>query len=1253
MKWITDEDLKTWSRRTEARELFVDLVGDLIRATVADVRQFRFPGQSTGTIRGFDGDLETTDGVSRVPAGPSKWEFGTTPTGKAKAQADYDKRTSTTSEEVMAANAFVMLNLHSWDTPRDTLVDWLAQRNAENKWREVCFIDGTALVSWLEEKPAVAARYARNVLGKAPLNGALSTDEFWERYSSSFKTPLSEKVLLCGRENEAKQLLEVLSGSPQNFTLAADSAEEVIAFAVAVIRSAPDEVRKTLEARTMIVETFEAAQFLLGMKDMTFLIWKNAEGLAGSLGQRGPTLTAATGQHKRQGFPVLQRPTASAMAEAMESMSIDRQEGYELAFKCGRSLTILRRLMPAGGIAPLAEWQHMAESLKPALLAGGWTADSDLDKEVVASLAGGTDYVAVESPVRRTLNMSDAPFDKIDQVWQARAPVDAFPYYGPLVDENDLLRLKAAVVRVLGHQAAQPKAEEKFSFSYQAPADYSNWLRDGLAYTLMLFAVMPEVGGLNLSGTTPQRFVDDVVRSLPEFGRTHHWILKILPQLSVVAEAAPVPFLEALEKSLGGQAEDALGLFQEPDDNQYFLSATSPHVYVLWALEILAWNPAYLPRVAIILGKLAAIDPGKASKNGNRPLASLRTIFLPWLPNTDADLNRRFIALDGLIPLLPDVAWGLLLQLMPRSHDTSMPTAKPKLRDTTPLEPEQITFGLVWETENRLVDRALALANPDERRVVELVEHLGSLQPKNRNRLMTVFDASLRGQSDPEGGPLWHELRALAARHEAFPEADWTLKGSELESLKNLLNEHRPSDVVAQARHLFDDWLPPVRGSAEDPLEDVEVLRAAELRRVYASLGVPGLLRLAKAVKLPGQMGQAFNSLDLPYDAAAELIFDLMTAGGDCYNLACQISGGLRYRDGPAWVSYFSLFIAPHCKSASDRVWLLANWPNDSETWAFVRSLGTEEADAYWREVGTLPWNASQEDLQEAIKQLRQVGRSLTVLNTLHKRQDLLDSQTLLSLLDECASEIAKGGGASAMLSYAVSEVFTALSGRTDVTTLEVAQREYIYLPLIEDSVKGLSVHALLAKEPAEYVQIIKDVFVSKDEERDKEPTAEERAKAKLSYRLLKSFHTIPGDRDGVIDERALHAWVADVRRLAAECGRGDIADDFVGQLLAHSSPDAASGVWPPAEVASVLELIASEIVERGIEVERFNMRGVYTKAPNEGGRQERDLASRYRDWASQAISQRTAAMLERIAEGWEESAKRADIAAEQGKLKR
>lgn len=1255
MKWITDEDLRNWSRRTDARELFVDLVGDLIRATVADITKFRFPGQSAGTLRGFDGDLEvaSTAAVSRVPIGPSKWEFGTTPTGKAKAEQDYEKRTSNTPADVMAKNAFIMLNLHSWDTPKSPLVNWLEEKNAEDKWREVHFLDGTVLQKWLEEKPAVAARYARTVLGNAPRNGAMSTDEFWARYSGGFKPALTEAMLLAGRTEEAKQLLEVLKGAPQNFTIGAESAEEVVAFAVAVIRSAPVEIRRLLEAKTMVVETAEAAQFLNGMSGMVYLVWQGAEALAASLGQRGPTLTAATGiQRKRQGLMQLARPSSSAMAEAMLTMNIERHEAYELAQKCGRSLVILRRLNPAAGIDNPAEWGNYAKALKPALLAGGWTADSQLDREVVASL-GGSDYLTVERPVRETLSMSDPPFDKVEQVWQIRAAVDAFPYYGHLVDEEDLARLKAAAVKVFSHHVTKPSAEEMFSLDYRAQADYSSWLRDGLAYTLNLFAVMPKVGGLDFSGTTPQRFVDEVIRSLPEYAKSHRWILPILPQLTALAEAAPIPFLEALEKSLEGVNQDALNLFQESDGINFLSQQTSPHVYVLWALEALAWDPALLPRVTLALGKLAHIDPKTKSNNGNRPLESLRNIFLAWLPSTDADLNKRIKALDALIRALPDVAWELLLKLAPRSHDSSSSTARPKLRDTTPLNPEILTFGLVWKTEEKLLDRALRLANGNDERLLQLVENLASYRKESRTRLFRVIEESLSEPNTIEGNPLWHKLFRLVSRHEAFPSAEWSFKGEELEWLKGLVEQHRPTSPIVGARHLFDDWLPLLHTNVEAALKDIELRRGESLQLVYRQSGTDGLLQLVKTVSRPSQMGEAFAKLDWPFDEAAELMFRLIDEGGECNLLASIISGGLRARFSEEWANYYAAAILPRTKSKEDAVRLLANWPNNRLTWNFVDNVGQEFADTYWKEVGALPYSGTEHDWSFAIDRLRGVGCSLKVLTSLHNRVKDVPSTTLVELLDESVGEVFSGT-APTSLSYPLSIVFETLATRNDLPVVEVARREYLFLPLIEDSVKGLAVHRLLATDPTEYIAVLNSVFRAANAAPEENPSDEQRIRARMSFRLLRSFHSVPGEAaDGAIDESELRRWVFEVRALAEKSDRADIADQYIGHLLAHSKPEVDSEVWPQPAVAKLLDEISADEVETGIEVERVNMRGVYSRAFDEGGVQEREFAATYQRWAAETAFPRTEAMLERIAARWEADARRVDIEAEKEKLKR
>ena len=872
---------------------------------------------------------------------------------------------------------------------------------------------------------------------------------------------------------------------------------------------------------------------------------------------------------------------------------------------------------------------------------------------MVASL-GGSDYLSVERPVRSTLGMSDPPFDSVEDVWQVRAPVDAFPYYGHLVDAEDLIRLKAAVVTVLGHHVTPPSAEERFSLEYRAPTDYSIWLRDGLAQTLNLFAVLPELGELNLTGTTPQRYVDDVVRSLPHHAKSHRWILPILDQLSTVAEAAPIPFLDALEKSFEGANDHALCLFQESNENDALFHQTSPHVYVLWALEVIAWDPTHLSRVVLALGKLAQVDPNAYSNNGNRPLGSLRNIFLAWAPNTDADLSKRLKALDVLISELPDVAWNVLLAVAPRLHDIGSSSAKPKLRDTAPMNPEVITFGLVWDTYEQYLERTLPLAKGNDNRMVQLVEHLSSYRPQTRERLLKAFEEELSAPSPAEGRQLWHKLHAFVAQHESYSYTDWAIKEEQLAGIKRLVEQYKPSDLISQSRHLFDEWVPHLKKNVRPSMEEAEVVRAEALQNIYAAYGIEGLLKLAKTVKLPTQMGQGFESLTLPFNEIETLIFSLLEAGGECRNLACGISSVQRKKTPDSWAAYFEANILPKASTLKDAAWLLATWPESTSTWDFVARQGTEFSTTYWKNFGSLPYHGSETDLATAVTMLRSVGCSIRVITSLHQRIKDITSQTLLELLDESAKEISESGHAPSRLSYALGEIFEELSVRNDLPAVDVARREYIYLPLIEDSVKGLSVYKVLTADPSEYVEIIASVYSGKNEIRTENPTEEMRIKAGMSYRLLKAFHTVPGaDLDGIIDESILKDWVIKARSLARQRDRTEIVDEYIGQLLAHSKPAPEGGTWPQAAVANLIDEISSDAMDHGIEIERFNMRGVHWRGIGEGGGQERALAATYRSWARQTSSSRTTDLLERIALGWDADANREDIRAEQEMLKR
>lgn len=1250
MQWIDEKGLATWAGFLNAREMLTALLADLIRMTIDDASRFRFPSGEASQLRGWDGDLETTEARGLVPAGKSKWEFGTGP-GEKKATADYSKRTAQTPAAEMAENTLVLVNLGCWDTPTKKIPEWEDDRRNEGHWKDVRYLDGVALVQWLKDHPAIAARYARNVLKTAPQEGALSTDEYWDEFSTQFKPALSEKAVIADRQKEANALIARLGGPAESFLIGAETSEEVLAFAVAAIRSAEPELRKTLESRTLIVRTEAAARFLAMHSKMIFIATAAAESLVGVLGKNNPTLSAATGALAKRAW-TLKRPTASGMVPGFVEMGLDHGQAYELAHRCGRSLTILKRLIKN---VPVADpvWVNQAFALKPALLAGGWSSDLPADCDVLKELGGHPTYNALEGVLMPTLGLPDRPIDREADVWQVRAPVDAFFFYGHQLTEEDLSRLRAAIVLVFGKQPAQPSRDQKFNLAGAAPSDHSRWLRDGLAFTLLIIAALHDVADLHVRGKSPQQYVDEVVAALPEWGKSHRSILRLADQAALFAEAAPNPFLSALESILEGNPNEVAEVFESERDR--FFGPSSPHIQFLWALETLAWDPRYLRRAAVVLAKLGTLDPDPDSNYVNRPINSLRDIFLGWSPNTYAPLRHRIACLDAVLLACPDVGWQLLKKLLPRHLGSASPTRHPKLRDPAPEASEELTFGIVWDFEAAVVDRALVAAGIQEDRLGVFVEILGQLQSANREKVLAHLDGYLAAHSKAEGNPIWHSLKDEVTRNEFFGASDWAMSDTEIASVRSLVERHRPADPIVSDRHAFDDWTP--RIGKYDPKVDVMdgayTLRKDVLLRVLSRDGIGGILRLAKAVKLPEILGQTLADLPLSVDQMLELLRGALAPDlPRTFSYYVSKVGFDKY--GDRWKILLANHVLPKVPDGTAQAKLLLAWPQTKSTWAFVDSQGMEVHKQYWLLTRVLPREGPVDELLYAIDQLQRAERDLEVLCMLHDRIKELPSALLAALLKKGAAQLSDGiKRQGTMLSYYIGQALAELRTRSDVTKLEIARFEYTYLPLLRHEREPLTVYGLLSEDPDLFVEVLSHVFRSKNAPADQVITEEMKSRAENSYTLLAEFKRVPGLHDGKIHPAELWAWVERARSLLAANGLDEIGDQRIGHVLAHAPKDPDEPYWPPAAVCEVIEGVASIQIERGFAVECFNKRGVFRRAMYEGGDQERDLAKTYRGWSDAALEYpRTSAVLAEIADDWQHQADRVDVEAELRKLK-
>lgn len=1241
MKWITAGDLKQWAERIGARTDFPALIRDLIISSTSDISEIRFPAGDVGQVRGFDGVLEAADASTYVPAKKSIWEFGVSANPQTKFHSDYTKRVEEIDASERANLTFVFATPRTWDNPKIKLQDWLGKYIKKNDFADVRYIDGTQLEDWLEQQAAVGAKHARTVLGRVPQTGARSTDEFWNEYSNRFQPKLTEEVVLCARGLQAEQIVTHLMGKPGSLVFVGDGPDEVSAVSVAAIRQSESDRREFLEARTLIVDSDDAGREL-GIADRYgYIVSPSAHKVSGYLAGFGPTVGGMGFRPPSQRFDRLERPSTRDMSEALLTMGLTNDEASSLSVKSGRILTILERHAPAGAFES-PSWAEDGETLIPALLAGGWDSRNDGDKEVIAELGHGK-YHEVETKLRKFLDQHDSPLDREAGIWKLRAPVDGFVNLSSQLGEEHLSLLASVAIRVFSTEDSPSINEERFGVS---KAPYSSWLREGLANTLLMLATLCEETNLDV-GQDPVEYVNDLVASLPGLRDNYRMILSLERQLPVLMEASPDPLLSALEHILEGEPSKISAIFTE---STVFGAPHNNLPSLLWALEMLAWDPKHLMRVSLLLASMADIDPG--GKSGNRPINSLRDIFVAWSPGTNATLSMRLSVIDEISSRYVDTGWRLLSQLLPQMHDSKSSNQRPRFREAGASNREVLTHGIVRETYDAITDRVLSLVDEVPDRWNTVLESFTRFTPERRLQFLDMLERRTLNISVEEKKDFRQILKRLADRHKRFRDADWSLPDTELDRLSILIETLESSDPIDQVRELFDDWLPMRGTDYEVAQKQVEQRRQQAVEKIAQINGSASILKLVESVKMP-QLVAAAVAKGIPDKNIIRELLDHGVKTEATSEFASSLAGSLRWDIGEQFNKKFQEMASEMGWSNNAIADLMLGWPEGPTTWSLVDSLGGEAKQNFWRKRRSWRFEGKTEELEQLVSYFVAADRPGSAMEVIHGREDELDWSTISDLLGRRIEQINTSGFQNDLDGYYVEELFKQLRARNDVPRTELARWEYSYFPLLEYRDAELVIFDLMANDPEFYVSILSDVFVEDGTNPDEqETTEEERARGSASHSILIAFERTPGQIDGVVQQDSLNTWVDGMIAEATKVRRLNIVYSYIGRALAHSSEH--DNLWPQRPVAEVIERLKCNELEHGIIIERFNMRGVYSKDMFEGGREERDLAQRYREWANQtaAAHVRTKAMLNTIAEQWDKDAKQADEEAARDKLR-
>lgn len=1283
MPTVTAQDLEDWSPRLDARAHLPTLVRRLIFASVRPDQIVVPDAEGTG-LPGLDGILSSAAGARPyVPAGRSAWELKTSGDPQKELGKDFLKRTKQLSDADRAVTTIVLVTTRIWD--RASVDSWIARR-AGRGWAGIQVLTAEDLATWLAQCPGVLG-WLEQHCGRNPY-GQTALRDWWETWSDATEPGVPPALLLAGRAVEREGLLAGLAKAPSSQVLAAATEEEAIAFIAGSLlrpRQLPADEAQALGGEGVAIREAADASWLEAILERTIVVhdtsaWRSLAAHHEPLvlipaGTCEPTIDAAvrSGHHvviprsARPGDRSLPRLNRTEARDAWEHAGISWDESDELARAARRSLTSLRRRRGRAGHLRRPDWSSGTTSrlLAPLLLAGSWDARFAGDERFVLELADRQSLRTVDGDLAVIASEPDPPVRQSHGGWQFVDPVDAWDQLAPVLSKYDLDVLRRNAIDVLTYQdpTLELPTAERLAASVRGDLpspEYSQTLREGFAETIAILGAVREstpLPGGGTGGDLASRMVHDLLHGAP----AARWreVADLLPEL---AEAAPSTFLTVVEESLREASPPILTLFNEQADD-LGLTHHSAHTHLLWALEHLAFSPAHLSRVVVVLGLLTENDPG--GNLGNRPANSLNDILHPVFPQSAADRSSRAAAIDALRTGSPEASWQVLLRLIQNLEGGILLNRAPKHRDWPRAEPPTRldVFQTIEEIGHRIVDDTAH----DPERWAQAAAVIGNLPPTVRTRMLNEARDAWDQLPDDAQRAVVSELKSQISLHSKYRDSAWALDEEGLADLSAFVDQ-QATEADEPGDHLLFTFWPDIDGVDPDTSDGQAALKARREDAVRAALP-DGLPALAAASEVPGHIGTALASITADLDDHV-----LPWLAGDEPHLQTVAYGLARARqdEDPDWLWRV---IEAYPDLAVDLLLTAGMTPS---LISHVDSMSEEDQVAFWSKVSS--WGVPDELRLIAATHLVARDRPYSAMNLLFRQEDDTFPVDLgvEVMLKPLLGTTEKLDGVLHSPGYVMGGMLDRLA-EAGAPIDDVAILEWGYHGAFSDRRRPAALNMKLASDPLLFARLVELTTHPDDDDVDETDSAgrapqdaveaeagdkddpggdggtwtipdtpETRLKA---FKILRKWRTpLPGSvGDDPPTTEALQSWVLRARTRLASVGRERAGAHQIGRALSGPAYD-PDGIWPCRAVRDVLEHENDSDIESGSWTGRLNDRGVSTRGPYSGGQQERDLAAKYKGWADQVRNSwpRTGALLDSIAQDYESDARREDGRADE-----
>lgn len=1249
--FVTANDIRKWTEtnKRQAEEILPLLAQKLILASCKP-KEINFSSGDMIGVGGWDGILEVEEGNQYIPSGKSGWEFGTNTNVTKKANDDYEKRTVNSKPLRRRESSFVFATSRLWLKKRT----WVTDKKKQRKWKDVRGVDAEDLEIWLAQSPSVHRWFSR-LLGKRTEH-LWDLEQAWEFLVNVTTIPLSIELFLNGRDREKEELLKKLENDSSIIRVKAQSKNEAYGFVLASLKAS-----SIFSNKVLVVKDQSTWDWLIEFDNSLVLISEGfiPKGL-GSAVSKGHHVIETLGDYESTSASIqLERMPRDERINALKSMGLIERNAEQLYSDThGYLEPILRhqKLVPLDRVSVNWSSEIPSDILFAVLFATEWEESNTDDRKVISSLAG-IDYESLEKVITELSKQSDPPIRLLGNVWQVISKIDMWHIIAPRLSRLHLDRLGIAARQLMTDidPSFDLAPEERYMASLKGAIPvYSSRLRQGVADSLALLAAYGD-NYLNETHLKPSDYVRVWVRQMFEAANDAKSWYSIGRSLPSLAEAAPEEFLFAVINMSKGEYPPILGLFKSEGDGFF---GGCPHADLLWSLERISWNKSYFSLASSALARLSEIDPG--GRYSNRPFSSLVDIFLGWINNTQTTHTERIqIIEDVLLNRYPKTTWKLLIALLP--HNTSFTSGinRPVYREWA-IETERKVLvseyhGYILRIGKLLFEEA---EKDFEERLLDLLANIGKYEDKQQKEFVNYLkNKNFEVLSTTTRQKAADKLRDFVSRNREFPNRTGFNDNELLDQLEEVYKRIEPVDVVAKSLYLFNDYFPhlinPEITKDTDHKRREEIIinaRTAAIENIYEEKGIDGIEELTKASNYPTSIGHVLHRSKYSNNIQEKIVEWIE-------------------KDDPKFLEVVRMYIASKQDSswayvegllANNLQWsikiktnLLLSLPVEERTFAIVDKQSKGIENDYWgRLYNYLFFFKNASEAQYVAMKFLEHDRPLAALGSISQYlerggNDEMDAKLVVNILKRIISDPSDiDGPLKQEFHRFISNAIRFIEESPELSENEIAQIEWALLPVLRyDEFIPNRLSKFVAKDASFFAQLVIWAFRSEKDKRDNRPMDDEmRNKAEVAHDLLWKIAILPGDSGGVINADALNQWVNDARKLLQDADRVKIGDDQIGTYLSHS-PVGSDGVWPHEAVRSIVERVKSSQLDLAIRIGKQNARGMTSRSPWDGGKQERILAAQYYSDAKkiELIYPRTAEILRSIARDYYNEARRQD----------